>query len=239
MTKTTDSGNGNGNGKNDDANANANANANADADADNHGVIFVPSNISTEIISIDRAGKTIEIGRAASINNSNDDASSGASASSTGWGDGEQSTSTGTYDTGNTSSNKGGGSGLLADDDQSFNFARKEDRAVSFWRIFMLCVLVLTTISVAVIVYTFVDSSERYEFELSFEDDTLKIYESLGSSMDKKLAAVDSLAMLMVSSAIEKNETFPFTSFTDFAVKAAKVSHGPRSRRHIVTSSRQ
>jgi hypothetical protein len=156
-----------------------------------------------------------------------------ASSCTSGWGDGgDQSTSNRSTDTGyspsNSSHSRGGGDQRGdqrggAGDDPAFNIANKENRAVSFWRIAMLIILLLTTISVAFLVYTFVDNTERYTFELSFHDDTLKVYESLGSSMDKKLAAVDSLAMLMVSSANGKNETFPFTTLTDFAVKAAKV----------------
>ena len=87
----------------------------------------------------------------------------------------------------------------------------------------MFCVLITTTYAVAALVYAFTSNFEAKEFESAFADDTLKIYESLGSSLDTKLAAVDSLSMLMVSSAREKGETFPFTTLTDFASKAAKV----------------
>jgi len=107
--------------------------------------------------------------------------------------------------------------------EESLDIAKKENRAVNTWRAVMICVLIITTILVAVLVFLFVDSTERQEFETSFESDSLKIYESLGSSMDTKLEAVDSLAMLMVSSAREKNETWPYTVLYDFASKAAKM----------------
>jgi hypothetical protein len=215
---------------------------NNDADADNnHGVIFVPSNINNES-NIDGDGddddreannKNIETGCLTNIissssSNNGDGYSDGdgdASSGTSGWRGGEQSTTNGSTDTGYSPNSSKGGNGALPDDDPAFDIANRENRAVSLWRIVMLVVLVLTTIGVAFLVYTFVDNAEKYRFESSLKDDTLKIYESLGSSMDSKLAAVDSLAMLMVSSANEKNETFPFTTLTDFAVKAAKVRH--------------
>ena len=225
---------------------NNNNNNDADADADNHGVIVVPSNIINTENNInddddddDREAsnnKAIETGgclATSSKNSDNGDTNNGdASSGTSGWGDGDQSTTNRSTDTGyspsnNSSSNKGGagGKGFLSEDDPALNIAEKENRAVSLSRIGMIFVLVLTTICVSLLVYTFVDNAEKYSFELSFNDDTIKLQESLGSSMDKKLAAVDSLAMLMVSSADEKNETFPFTTLTDFAVKAAKVRH--------------
>ena len=224
---------------------NNNNNNDADADADNHGVIVVPSNIINTENNIndddddDREAsnnKAIETGGClvtSSKNSDNGDTNNGdASSGTSGWGDGDQSTTNRSTDTGyspsnNSSSNKGGagGKGFLSEDDPALNIAEKENRAVSLSRIVMIFVLVLTTICVSLLVYTFVDNAEKYSFELSFNDDTIKLQESLGSSMDKKLAAVDSLAMLMVSSADEKNETFPFTTLTDFAVKAAKVRH--------------
>ena len=223
---------------------NKNNNNDADADADNHGVIVVPSNIINTESNINDDGddreasnnKAIESGGClvtSSKNSDNGDTNNGdASSGTSGWGDGDQSTTNRSTDTGyspsnNSSSNKGGagGKGFLSEDDPALNIAEKENRAVSLSRIVMIFVLVLTTICVSLLVYTFVDNAEKYSFELSFNDDTIKLQESLGSSMDKKLAAVDSLAMLMVSSADEKNETFPFTTLTDFAVKAAKVRH--------------
>ena len=103
------------------------------------------------------------------------------------------------------------------------NIAKKENRAVTTWRFIMFGVLIITTVLVAVLVFLFVNNTEREEFETSFEVDSLKIFESLGSSMDTKLEAVDSLAMLMLSSAREKNETWPYTVLPNFASKAAKM----------------
>jgi hypothetical protein len=181
----------------------------------------------TRSIGDDDIASTIEIGAGTNHNNGGDDNDGGGDVSShtSGWGEGDQS-SHGTTDTGytpNTINETDANGNPSGSEDSPLNIARKENRAVSLWRIFMFCVLITTTYAVAALVYAFTSNFEAKEFESAFADDTLKIYESLGSSLDTKLAAVDSLAMLMVSSAREKGEEFPFTTLTDFASKAAKV----------------
>ena len=143
----------------------------------------------------------------------NDDESSGSGLSSGGYND-DQSTSNDTHISTTNGSQPS---------QQSLDIAKKENIAVNTWRFVMFFVLIITTVLVAVLVFLFVKSTERQEFETSFESDSLKIYESLGSSMDNKLHSVDSLAMFMVSSAREKNETWPYTVLPDFASKAAKM----------------
>ena len=118
-------------------------------------------------------------------------------------------------------SNQTGGSKL--ESEESLNIARKENMAVNMWRLIMFSVLIITTISMAVIVFLFVSTTENQEFLTSFDVDSNKIHESLLSSMDTKLEALDSLAMFMVTNAREKNETWPNTSLNDFAPKAAKM----------------
>jgi hypothetical protein len=106
---------------------------------------------------------------------------------------------------------------------EPLQIAKKENRAVKTSRVVMFGVLAVTTIVVAFLVFSLVSGQEKAEFETAFEVNSLKIYESLGSSMDIKLEAVDSLAMLFVSNAREKNESFPYTVLPDFASKAAKM----------------
>jgi len=110
-----------------------------------------------------------------------------------------------------------------AESEESLNIARKENMAVKTWRLIMFSVLIITTISMAVIVFLFVSVNERREFSTSFDVNSQKIYESLLSSMDTKLEALDALAMFMVTNAQERNETWPNTSLNEFASKAAKM----------------
>lgn len=107
--------------------------------------------------------------------------------------------------------------------DDSLGIAKVENLAVRTWRLVMFVVLILTTIAVAVIVYNVVYRAERHDFETSFRVDSEKIFESLGFAMDTKLEAVDSLAMMMVYSAKQHNQTWPFTVMPNYAANAAKT----------------
>jgi len=107
--------------------------------------------------------------------------------------------------------------------EESYNIAKVENLAVMTWRLVMFGVLILTTIGAAVMVYIAVYNGEKHDFETAFEIDSAKIFQSLGYSMDTKLEAVDSLAMMMVESAKRNNQTWPYTTFPNFASKAAKM----------------
>jgi len=107
--------------------------------------------------------------------------------------------------------------------EESINIAKVENLAVKTWRMVMFGVLAIATIAAAVIVYLTAYRQELEEFHKAFDVDSEKVFEALGHSMDTKLEAVDSLAMTMVTSAREKNETWPFTVLPDFAAKAAKI----------------
>jgi len=105
----------------------------------------------------------------------------------------------------------------------SLGIAKRENLAVMTWRLVMFGVLILTTITAAIVVYLAVHRGEKSDFETSFNVDSEKIYESLGYSMDTRLEAVDSLALMMVASARQRGETWPYTTFPDFASKTAKI----------------
>ena len=105
----------------------------------------------------------------------------------------------------------------------SLNIAKRENLAVMAWRLVMFGVLILTTVAAAVVVFLAVHRGEKSDFETSFNVDSQKIYESLGYSMDTRLEAVDSLALMMVSSARQRGETWPYTTFPSFASKTAKI----------------
>jgi len=153
--------------------------------------------------------------------NSDDDA---ATASQSGLWD------SGYNDSGSTSNDTGISPSTVPDSrrskdmsEESYNIAKVENLAVMTWRLIMFGVLMFTTIAAAVVVFSAVYKGEKDDFENTFKIDSLKIYESLGYSMDTRLETVDSLAMMMVGSAKERNETWPFVCFPNFAAKAAKM----------------
>jgi len=107
--------------------------------------------------------------------------------------------------------------------EESINIAKLENLAVMTWRLVMFAVLIVATIAVAVIVYCVSYNGERRDFERASTINSEKVFGSLGYSMDNKLEAVDSLATMLVSSARERNETWPFTVLPNYAAKVSKT----------------
>ncbi len=107
--------------------------------------------------------------------------------------------------------------------EESYAIAKVENLAVMTWRTIMFMVLILTTITAAVVVYLAVYRGEKTDFETAFHIDSEKIYQSLAHTMDTKLEAVDSLAMMMVDQAKRTGQTWPYTTFPNFASRAAKT----------------
>ena len=96
-------------------------------------------------------------------------------------------------------------------------------RAVNCSRAFILCVLFCSTLGVAFGVYFYVQQAEERAFEDQFEEDSLKVLESIGTNLDFTLGAVDSFVVNEVSFAQSHNWTWPFVTFPDFAVTASKL----------------
>jgi class 3 adenylate cyclase len=93
-----------------------------------------------------------------------------------------------------------------------------------FWiRMIVLAVLVLSTVSVALVVYFYTSDSEEDEFEEQFVSDSLKVFEAVGTSLDITFGAADAFILKVVSYARYSNSTWPFVTTPDFAVQAAKL----------------
>jgi hypothetical protein len=107
--------------------------------------------------------------------------------------------------------------------EESINIAKLENLAVMTWRLVMFGVLIVATIAVAVIIYYVSYNGEREDFERASAINSEKVFGSLGYSMNTKLEAVDSLATMLVSSARERNETWPFTVLPNSAAKMSKT----------------
>lgn len=91
------------------------------------------------------------------------------------------------------------------------------------WRLLMFAVLFASMVGVAIGVFFFVDSSERAEFNRQFEDDSFHTLVALGNHLDLKLGAIDSFVVPLVSYAEVLNETWPFVTLRDHAVRASKI----------------
>lgn len=96
-------------------------------------------------------------------------------------------------------------------------------KAVRFSRLLLLSVLFLSTVVVAITVYLYTSHAEQRAFEDQFEEESLKVLESIGTSLDYTLGAVDSFVVNEVSVAKALNWTWPFVTIPDFAVGASKL----------------
>lgn len=96
-------------------------------------------------------------------------------------------------------------------------------RAVNCSRALILSVLACSTIGVAFGVYYYVKGEEDRAFKDQFDEDSLKVLESIGTSLDFTLGAVDSFTVNEVSFAESHNWTWPFVTIPNFAVSASKL----------------
>ena len=90
-------------------------------------------------------------------------------------------------------------------------------------RMILIGVILLSTTGVAVAVFMYVREVEQANFESSFEQDSLKLFEAVGMVLAATLGAVDTFALGMVSYSQYANKTWPFVTVPDFAVRGAKL----------------
>jgi hypothetical protein len=101
--------------------------------------------------------------------------------------------------------------------------ARKESRAVCLIRLLFVAVLAASTVGVALAVHYYMTDVEQDEFEVQFWIDARKILESLATSVDRSLSAIDTYSVSITSTARITNQTWPFVTVPDFAVRGAKL----------------
>jgi hypothetical protein len=99
------------------------------------------------------------------------------------------------------------------------------NRQVLGIRLLVVLVLVVSTVTVAVLVFYYIDKQEDTAFEESFVSDANKVLVSLGSKLDLTMGALDSFVVGLASYAKESNSTWPFVTLPDYAVKAKKTKN--------------
>jgi hypothetical protein len=101
--------------------------------------------------------------------------------------------------------------------------ANKETKVVGRLKIVVLLVLMFSAVGVALSVFFYVRNSELDAFEESFNSDGVKVLSSLGANLDLTMEAMDSFAVSILSYARETNQTWPFVTIPDFAIRAGKL----------------
>jgi hypothetical protein len=100
---------------------------------------------------------------------------------------------------------------------------RAEDKAVFRLKLLVLAVLTASTVGIAMVVYLYTSNAEEDDFEEQFIGDSSKIFESIGSTLELTLGAVDSFLVGLVSFARFTNATWPHVTLPDYAVRVAKI----------------
>lgn len=106
---------------------------------------------------------------------------------------------------------------------QEETLAENETKAVGRLKLVVLFILMLSAIGVALSVYFYVRNSELEEFEDSFNGDAVKVLASLGANVDFTMEAIDSFAANVLSYARGTNQTWPYVTIPDFAVRSGKL----------------
>jgi hypothetical protein len=84
-------------------------------------------------------------------------------------------------------------------------------------------VLVGSAAILAASVYFYLSRGELRQFRRQHSSDSLKVLEAVGSSIDKTLGLLDDLAISLLSVARVTNQSWPFVTLPDFAVRMTKI----------------
>jgi hypothetical protein len=101
--------------------------------------------------------------------------------------------------------------------------AKQETRDVFRLRLVVALVLVASAIGVALSVYFYLTHSEEKQFRQKYEDDANTLFDTIGSIFDQCMEALDSVAVTMVSTAEMTNQSWPFVTMANFAVRMSKI----------------
>lgn len=89
------------------------------------------------------------------------------------------------------------------------------------------CIIILVvfmSVCGALAVFFYSKNQENTQFEETFYSDGNKVLQSLESSIERSLVALDNLAMITITAARISNQTFPFVYVPDFGKHVAKVA---------------
>jgi hypothetical protein len=101
--------------------------------------------------------------------------------------------------------------------------SKKATKNVFHLKILVIAILIVSASVLAACAYSFIKRSETKQFESKYGYDAHKVFEAIGSSLDKTLGLMDSLAVTLVSYAKDKNDKWPFVTLPDFGPRMAKL----------------
>jgi hypothetical protein len=106
---------------------------------------------------------------------------------------------------------------------------KRETAVVTRLRLVLFFVLAVSAVGVASTVYVYLKTIEESAFQTQFDDDAIKILQTVANTIESILSASDNLAVLSVSFARATNQTWPFVTLPDFPVRIAKIMPSTRT----------
>jgi hypothetical protein len=100
---------------------------------------------------------------------------------------------------------------------------QRESKQLLVIRLFFLLLLIVFAVGVAVGAFFYVSGTEQDDFEYKFRSSSSKVLEAIGITLDQTLGSIDAFASGMVSIAKSTNQSWPFVTIPNFAVRAAKI----------------
>jgi hypothetical protein len=99
----------------------------------------------------------------------------------------------------------------------------KETKAVSFLRLVVLAVLVVSATCTAIAVYFYTRNSELRSFKDSYLDDASHLTRGFGKSLYVMMGAIDSYALHLVTDAHDTKQVFPFVTVPNAPLHFSKL----------------
>ena len=125
---------------------------------------------------------------------------------------------------------------------QETEIAKAESDAVFRLRLVLITLLLASAAAVAFGVYKITSEAEYSEFSNKYDDDASKIFESVAANMHSTLGAIDAFVVGIVSMAKAADQSWPFVTVPDFAIRAAKLrstAHTALTRLVVVVNAAQ
>ena len=101
--------------------------------------------------------------------------------------------------------------------------ASNEDKAVRMLRVLVFVVLLITTTIVSIGIHRYIVNDQQSDFEHDFEAHAEKVLESFHESVERKLEALDALAVTITSYAVDHGLTFLNVTVPDIAVRTSNT----------------
>jgi hypothetical protein len=100
---------------------------------------------------------------------------------------------------------------------------QKETKDVFRFKLVVLLVLIFSAFGASGAVYHYTSSSEEANFRARYADNSEKVLQSIGKSLDKTVGSFDGIAVAFVSYARSTNQSWPFVTLPDFALRMSKI----------------